>query len=171
MQQSETQSTGDIRQKIKQLRELRYAVEAEDFGEISNDLSLSDDFRSLCLEIAEEAVERESQGEAIESRIKDLQARKQRLLHGAEMLRNIVLQGMDIRGERSISSPTLTLSVSNLSPDVVITDESSVPSRFFTPQPPKLDKKALKEAVLKDGEIIDGVTVGNGKISLTIRRK
>jgi hypothetical protein len=78
---------------------------------------------------------------------------------------------MDSRGEKLISSPEMTLSMSTRGPDIVVTDEASVPSRFFTPQPPKLDKKALKDAVLTDGEVIEGVTLGNGKISLTIRRK
>jgi len=158
--------------KIKQLREVRYAIEGEDFAAgLSDELGHADDFRSLCLEIAEEAVEREVQAEAIESRIKELQARKQRITHSAETLRNIVLQCMDTRGEKTIGSPTLTLSVSTREPDLVITDESAIPSRFFIPQPPALDKKALKDAVLNDGEVIDGTSLGNGKISLTIRRK
>jgi hypothetical protein len=76
-----------------------------------------------------------------------------------------------VRGEPTIKSPALTLSVSRRSGDLVVTDEALVPSRFFKPQPPVLDKKALKEAVVSDGEIIDGATIGNGSISLTIRRK
>jgi hypothetical protein len=167
MQQGEM----DIRTKIRRLRELRYAVESEDFGDVSDGLTGVEDFRPLCLELAEEAIERETLAEAIESRIKDLQSRKQRFLQGAEMLRTIILQCMDTRGEKLISSPEMTLSMSTRGPDIVVTDEASVPSRFFAPQPPKLDKKALKDAVLTDGEVIEGVTLGNGKISLTIRRK
>ncbi|WP_238603036.1 siphovirus Gp157 family protein, partial [Fimbriiglobus ruber] len=147
------------------------AVESEDFGDMSDGLTGAEDFRPLCLELAEEAVEREALAEAIEVRIKDLQVRKQRYLAGAEMLRTLILQCMDTRGEKAISSPELTLGITTRSPDVVVTDEAAVPSRFFTPQPPKLDKKALKDAVLTDGEVIDGVSLGNGKISLTIRRK
>ncbi|OWK42439.1 hypothetical protein FRUB_04517 [Fimbriiglobus ruber] len=79
--------------------------------------------------------------EAIESRIKDLQARKQRFLHGAEMLRTLVLQCMDTRGEKAISSPELTLGITTRSPDVVVTDEAAVPSRFFTPSLPSWTRK------------------------------
>src|SRR5438876_10195526 len=67
----------NIRKKIQQLRDLRYAVEAEEFGDLSDCLTDAEDFRSLCLEIAEEAVEREAHAEAMEARIHDLQARKQ----------------------------------------------------------------------------------------------
>ena len=104
-------------------------------------------------------------------RIAELTERKGRLSRTADNLRNIVLQSMEIRGEKTVASPTLTLSVSRRGGDVVITDEALIPSRFFKPQPPVLDKKALKEAVLSDGEIIEGTSVGNGSISLTIRRK
>jgi hypothetical protein len=171
MEQCDTQKDGDIRKKIQHLREMRYAVESEEFIDLSDDLSGADDFRSLCLEIAEEALERESQADAIEARIKDMQSRKQRITQSADTLRNIVLQCMDTRSEKTIASPILTLSVSSRKPDLVITNESAIPSRFFVPQPPALDKKALKDAVLSDGEIIEGTSLGNGKISLTIRRK
>ena len=78
---------------------------------------------------------------------------------------------MEIRGEDSIKCPTLTLSISRRGGDLVVTDEALIPSRFFKPQPPVLDKKALKEAVVTDGEVIDGTSIGNGSIGLTIRRK
>ncbi|QEL19317.1 siphovirus Gp157 family protein [Limnoglobus roseus] len=166
-----TEETVTIRSKIKQLRDLRYTQESADFSDLSDGLNECDDFKALCLELAEEAVEREHQAEAVEARIKELQSRKQRLLHSAEALRTIVLQCMDIRSEKTIPSPCLTLSVSSKKPDIVVTDESALPSRFFIPQPPKLDKKAVREAVLQDGEVLEGVSLGNGTISLTIRRK
>ena len=86
-------------------------------------------------------------------------------------MRDLVLQCMEVKEEGLIQSPCITLSVTRLKPSALVTDESAIPSRFYTPQPPKLDKAALKEAVLTDGEVIDGVTIGNGKTTLTIRRK
>ncbi|WP_020476242.1 siphovirus Gp157 family protein [Zavarzinella formosa] len=169
MQQNEEPQ--DIRHKLRRLKEIRYVAEDDGCLDLSAGLAESDDFRSLCLEIAEEAVERELQAEVIEARIKELQARKQRVTRTAETLRDVVLQCMDIRGEATIASPILTLSISRRKPDITITDESRLPAKFFVQPPPELDKRALREAVLIDGEIIDGVTVGNGKISLTIRRK
>lgn len=164
-------SEQSIREKISLLRKLRYESSEEDVFSLSEDLSGVSDFKGLCLELAEEAIERELQAEAVQERIKEMSDRKARMLRTAESIRNIILQCLESRGESSVQSPALTLSVSRLKPDVVITDESALPSRFFTPQPPKLDKKALKDAVLEDGEIINGASIGNGKISLTIRRK
>jgi hypothetical protein len=160
-----------IRDKIGNLRRIRYDTESDEVFGLSDGLLESADFKELCLGIAEEAVERELQADAVAERIKELTERKGRLLRTAEAMRNLVLQCMETRGESSIQSPTLTLSAMQVKPGIVITDESAIPSRFFTPQPPKLDKTALKESVLTDGEVIEGVAIGNGKTTLTIRRK
>lgn len=159
----------NIKDVINRLRQIRY--EDAPIEDIGDSLSSAEDFQSLCLDIAEEAVEREVQAEAVEMRIKELQERKNRLNHTADTLRNIILQAMEIRCEKTIQSPTLTISVSTFKPDLVVVDESLIPSSYFIPQPAKLDKKALKEAVVKDGEIISGTALSNGKISLTIRRR
>lgn len=164
-------SGATIRGVLQRLKEIRYGVDSEEFTEFTAELESSSEFTELCLVLAEEAIARECEATAIDERIKELTARKGRILIGAENIRNVVLQGMEIRGQSNITSPTLTLSKNDLKPDIIIQDESLIPSEYFLPQPPKLDKKALKEAVLKDGLVVDGVTMGNGKISLTIRRK
>lgn len=160
-----------LNDKIRRVREMRYEFESQDLSELSEGLSESSEFKELCLSIAEEAVEREVQADAIEARIKEMTERKNRLLRTSDTLRAIVLQCMEIRGEKTITSPTLTLSVATRKPTVIITDEALLPSKFFIPQPPKVDKKAVNDAVLNDGEIIEGATLNNGSVNLTIRRK
>lgn len=160
-----------IRGTLQRLKEIRYAVDSEDFLDFSSELEKSSEFTELCLMMAEEAIAREYEAIAIDLRIKELNERKCRIHMGAETIRNIILQGMEIRGQSNITSPTLTLSKAALKPDVIIEDESAIPAEYFIQQPPKLDKRAVREAVLKDGLVIDGVSVGNEKISLTIRRK
>lgn len=161
----------ELHDTLKKLKAIRYSVEDADLEALSEGLTQSTDFESACLDIAEAAVEHELQAKAVADRIAELGERKARLLKTADSLRAIVLQSMEIRTVPTIKSPTLTLSVTRRSGDLVITDESLLPSRFFKPQPPVLDKKALKEAVVTDGEVIDGAAIGNGSISLTIRRK
>jgi len=68
--------------------------------------------------------------------------------------------------------PTATISVAKRRPGVVIDNEAEVPSRFFVQPPappPKLDKKALADALA--AEPVPGAHLDNGSISLTIRRK
>lgn len=156
---------------LKRLREIRYAAEPEELDGLGDAIVGSEDFNAACIEIAESAVEHELQAEAVAARIKELTERKSRLLRTAENLRNVVLQSMEIKGVPTIATPALTLSVSKRAGGLVITDESAIPARFFKNPAPVLDKSALKEAVIDDGEIIEGVTIGNGSISLTIRRK
>ena len=156
---------------LQRLREVRYAVEPEDCDGLGDALVAAEGFEHVCLDVAEAAVEHELQAKAVADRIAELAERKARLLRTSDRLRAVVLQAMEIRGVSSIPSPALTLSVSRRGGDLVVTDESLVPSRFFKPQPPVLDKKALKEAVVRDGEVIDGAALGNGTVCLTIRRK
>ena len=161
----------DAHQAITRLRQTRYSIEPEDCESLSGELEKSSNFEELCLEIAESAVEHELQAKAVAERINEMSERKSRLLRTSETLRSILLQSMQIRNVSTIKSPVLTLSVSNRKGEVIVTDESMLPSRFFKPQPPKLDKAALKEAVITDGEVIEGAAIGNGSIGLTIRRK
>jgi Siphovirus Gp157 len=160
-----------VHDSLKKLKEIRYGVEPEDLDGLSDGLVESADFQTLCLEIAESAVEHELQAKAVADRITEMSERKARLVRTAETLRSVVLQAMEIRGQSSIPSPTLTLSVTRRGGDLVVTDEALIPTRFFKQPSPVLDKKALKETVVADGEIIEGATIGNGSISLTIRRK
>lgn len=68
----------------------------------------------------------------------------------------------------SVKLPTATLTVKSLPPKPIVTDESVIPSEFWEPQPPKLDRKALSDAA-KQGAI-PGVEMSNGSVSLQIRR-
>jgi len=52
---------------------------------------------------------------------------------------------------------------------LIVTDESQIPTRFFKPQPPKLDRKELLDA-LKIGETVPGADMSNGGTTIQIRR-
>jgi hypothetical protein len=91
--------------------------------------------------------------------------------------------------------PTATLTLRTLPPDIVVLQESDIPSEFFVaqpPPPPKLDKAALRNALrarqaqieavanfadpearqraLAPFPAIPGATLNNGSLSLQIRR-
>lgn len=121
--------------------------------------------------IASQALDHEAMAAATQARIEALQARKARSLKTAETLRAIVLQAMDTTGrtDKPIVGPELTLSVSKRAGKIEIVDESQIPSKFFKPEPPKLDKKLLT-AEAKESDV-PGCRIGNGSISLTIRVK
>lgn len=86
-----------------------------------------------------------------------------------ERVRALIEQAMLIADLPTAKRPTATVTVKRVPPNLVIADESLIPSRFFKSPPPVLDKVAIKAAA-KDGETIPGVTFDNGGISLQIRR-
>lgn len=103
---------------------------------------------------------------AVIDRIKD---RKDRAERRADKLRTIVTQVMDTAGLKTAKTPGGTYTIRDLPPSPVVEDESQIPAAYFKPADPKLDKKAINEAI-KNGEAVPGVRMSNGSISLTIRR-
>jgi hypothetical protein len=87
----------------------------------------------------------------------------------ADRLRGLIEQAMVVADIPSIRRPMATLTVRATKPAPIVSDEASIPARFWKPQPPKLDKTAINNAI-KDGETVAGVTMTNGGTSLQIRR-
>jgi hypothetical protein len=112
-----------------------------------------------------------------------------------QRFRTLIEQAMAITEQAKLRRPAATLTLRKLPPDVVVITEADIPSHFFVPQPPpppKLDKKALKQALLaremkvafaaslgneaeRAGALaaitpIPGATLDNGSLSLQIRR-
>ena len=107
--------------------------------------------------------------EGLEAKIKELNGRLKRYDDRKDFLRAAIEQAMVIGNLKKLELPEATLSLGNRAPGLVITDESLVPVSFWKQPDPVLDKAAIK-AALKDKQEIPGVELGNGTISLTIRR-
>ena len=99
----------------------------------------------------------------------EFRARKARCERRIETLRGLIEQAMLVADMLSIKLTTATLTVKNVPPKPLVTDEAVVPARFWKQPDPILDKKALNEAI-KAGEDIPGATLTNGGTSLQIRR-
>ncbi|MCF4166368.1 siphovirus Gp157 family protein [Zavarzinia compransoris] len=84
--------------------------------------------------------------------------------------RALIEQAMTIGEIKTLRLPEVTLTVSSTPRTVDVTDETLIPSRFWKPKDPTLDRAALTEA-LKGGEEIEGARLDNGGIKLTIRRQ
>lgn len=106
----------------------------------------------------------------IESYIKTLSERHSRLIKAIESRRALILMAMDRTGVPTIKTPLATITMRDTAATAVITDEHKIPAQFWKPQDPKLDKKALTEA-LRNGDTVPGAQLSNGGISLTVRTK
>lgn len=106
----------------------------------------------------------------LKERIAELTERKRRIENRISSKRAMIEQAMVIGEINKMERPCFTLSLKSVPPKTEIADESLIPSQFWTPQPPTLDKKALLDA-LKDGETIPGANLSNGGISIQLRMK
>lgn len=100
------------------------------------------------------------------------EARRKTIETRAERIKAMIEQAMLATEQHSIRRPTATLSLRTIKPGLVVLNEADIPSRFWIEQErpaPKLDKKALAEAMKT--EQISGVTLDNGSVSLSVRRK
>jgi hypothetical protein len=90
----------------------------------------------------------------------------------AERLRASIEQALIVTEQEKVTLPTATIFLSKRKPNIVIDNEADIPAVYWTiPKvEPKLDKKALKEA-LEGKEEIPGAHLDNGSVSISIRRK
>jgi hypothetical protein len=119
--------------------------------------------------IYEETAEDEILLAGLAEKLKELTARKQRVEKSIEDRRNIILMAMDRGGVKTVRTPLATLTHRDTPPSALIADEALIPARFWKPQEPVLDKRAVSDAI-KAGEAVPGVNKSNGGISLSIRK-
>lgn len=107
--------------------------------------------------------------EALEIKGKALSERRSRFENQAERIRAAIFVAMGQAELRKLELPQATLSVRSVAPKAEITDEALLPSKFWKPQEPKLDKKAVLDA-LKAKEDVPGAVLSNGSETLAIKR-
>lgn len=123
-----------------------------------------------CLAAIDEAiVEDEARLIGLKTVLDKLRDRSVRFASGIERKRHTILRAMERAGLTTVKTPTATLTVRRVAPGLVVRDDSEIPGQYWTPQSPKLDRKALAHA-LKNGVSVSGCGLDNGDISLTIRR-
>lgn len=87
-----------------------------------------------------------------------------------DFIRGMIEQAVARSDLKSVRLPCATLSAKATPRQPIYTDEASIPAKFWKAGDPKLDKKAVKDA-LDAGEEILGVTLSNGGLTLQIRRQ
>lgn len=101
------------------------------------------------------------------------EARRKATEDRADRIRAMIEQAMLATEQMSLRLPTATVSLRKTAPSLVVTNEADIPAKFWIQQErpaPKLDKKALAEA-LKSDEAVPGAMLDNGGFGLSIRRK
>lgn len=107
--------------------------------------------------------------DALTGLVKQYRDRQARLENQSELIRAAIGLAMSMTELKKLELPQATISRKPTPAKAIITEEADVPPTFFVPQPPKLDKKALLDA-LKSGQSVPGATLSNGSETIAIRR-
>jgi hypothetical protein len=126
------------------------------------------DFRELLCDSIRSVLNDEALVEALKQRMTTMRARLDRYELRIEKKRSLILDAMEKTGLSKLQQPDFTISIKSGPTRVLVTDEKLIPEWFWIPQPAKLDKTRLGQA-MRAGEDIHGATLSNADVHLQIR--
>jgi Siphovirus Gp157 len=103
---------------------------------------------------------------ALKEHIDTVGKRLERIQHRIDMTKVAVMTAMSFAEQRKLVRPLATLSIRPLPSGVIVHAEADIPAQFWKPQDPKLDKRAIGEA-LKAGTLVPGADLSNGGETLS----
>jgi hypothetical protein len=121
-------------------------------------------------EVIRAALDEEALADSLRDRMGGMRERLGRLETSYSRKREVAQAVMEDAGIEKILEPDFTVSLRVSPPGVAVTNEAEIPEPYWIPQPPKLDRKGILDA-LKTGNRIPGATFTNSKVSLAIRTK
>jgi hypothetical protein len=106
----------------------------------------------------------------LEGRIAEMQARRDRFQDRATKRRQIAKDVMVELDLKKLAAPDFTASIRPGMPALMVIDEAAVPSIYWEPREPRLDRQGLAND-LKQGAEITGVALSNPEPVLSVRTK
>lgn len=106
--------------------------------------------------------------DGIASMMASLKDRGERLEQQRDNLRTLLGVAMETGCIKKLETPLATASLRAVPPKAEIIDEAAIPARFWKPQEPKLDRKAVLDA-LKAKEPVPGAALSNGGMTVSIK--
>lgn len=144
-------------------RQLLEVAESNDSEAVKDTLdSLSDAIEDKAENTAKVIRDLESQSKAKKDEAQRLRENATSLDNQVRNLKNYLQEQLTLANKTKIKGNLFTVSVQNNPVAVYVTDEKSVPKKYFTPQAPTLNKKLLK-AELKNGLEIEGAELKQEK--------
>jgi hypothetical protein len=128
------------------------------------------DLHEIVTAIIRSALADEALATGLKSRIADMQERLDRLQDRASKRRQLAKDVMVELDLKKITAPDFTVSIRPGMPALLVLDEAAVPSIYWEPREPRLNRQGLLSE-LKDGAEIEGVTLSNPEPVLSVRTK
>jgi hypothetical protein len=128
------------------------------------------DLHEIVTAIIRSALEDEALANGLKGRIGEMEDRLARLQDRASKRRQIAKDVMVELDVKKIQAPDFTVSLRPGMPALMVIDEAAVPSIYWEPRDPKLNRQGLL-ADLKQGAEITGVSLSNPESVLSVRTK
>ena len=128
------------------------------------------DLHEILAAIVRAALADEALATGLKGRITEMQERLERLQERATKRRQIVKDTMVELDLKKLTAPDFSVSIRPGMPALLVIDEAAVPSIYWEPREPRLDRLGLL-AELKQGAEITGVTLSNPEPVLSVRTK
>ena len=155
-------------------RGLRARIQAED-PEI-DERTLADtvegltDVHEILMAIIRAALEDEALASGLKGRIADMEGRLERLQDRAVKRRRIAKEVMIDLDIKKLQAPDFTASIRAGMPALTVLDDAAVPSIYWQPQDPRLNRQELLSD-LKQGTAVAGATLSNSEPVLSVRAR
>ena len=128
------------------------------------------DLHEIVTAIIRSALADEALVTGLKCRIADMQGRLDRLQDRASKRRQIAKDVMVELDLKKITAPDFTVSIRPGTPALLVLDEAAVPSIYWEPREPRLNRQELLSE-LKEGAEIEGVVLSNPEPVLSVRTK
>ena len=128
------------------------------------------DLHEIVTAIIRSALTDEALVTGLKCRIADMQGRLDRLQDRASKRRQIAKDVMVELDLKKITAPDFTVSIRPGTPALLVLDEAAVPSIYWEPREPRLNRQELLSE-LKEGAEIEGVALFNPEPVLSVRTK
>ena len=128
------------------------------------------DLHEIVTAIIRSALADEALATGLKGRIAEMQDRLERLQDRASKRRQIAKDVMVELDLKKITAPDFTVSIRPGMPALLVLDEAAVPSIYWQPSAPRLNRQGLLSE-LKEGADIKGVALSNPEPVLSVRTR
>ena len=128
------------------------------------------DLHEIIAAIVRAALADEALANGLKSRVAEMDERLNRLQDRATKRRQIVKEVMVELDIKKVTAPDFTVSLRAGMPALLVLDEAAVPSIYWQPSAPRLDRQGLLSE-LKGGAEIDGVALSDAEPVLSVRTR
>jgi len=128
------------------------------------------DLPEIVSAIVRAALADEALAGGLKSRIAEMQERLERLQDRAAKRRHIAKDAMVELDLKKITAPDFTVSIRPGMPNLLVLDAAVVPSIYWQPSEPRLDRQKLTSE-LRSGAEIAGTTLSNPEPILSVRTR